>query len=519
MHKLVTEAQKAALEIAVNIFGVDNLWLVGGWVRDALLGRASDDIDLAATGTPAEVLELARRFSNSCHERLPDFKVSYFPLDTENGVARIVFSGATEHFYLDIAALSQNSLEADLLRRDFTINALALPLGNFLASGIVEAVVDKVGGVSDLQARLIRPVREANIIDDPLRMLRGVRLRAQLRQDSGAEWEFAPDTLEMFKRHAALIKQSAGERIGVELNKTLLAGGVETSLRLLDSCGLLSRLIPELDEGKGNIQMPAHYYDVWNHNLVAVDRLEWLVFPGYNGDSLDQMALADRPETIISFWPQMQGQLLAHGRERLLWLVWGTLLHDVGKPRARSVDPEGQIHFYEHQKIGADMARQILSRFHFSKQAIEAVATMVQHHLRLGQLGEHYDPKSGGGVTNRAIYKFLRDTDPVQIEMMPLSLADHAAVVGPWIAQARQLRSWDRHLHLTDKMAHKLLGSEDEKIVGKPRLIDGNGLMAALNLKPGPQLGKILREIEEAQAVGEISTLDEALTLARTFLP
>lgn len=287
---------------------------------------------------------------------------------------------------------------------------------------------------------------------------------------------------------------------------------------MLDSCGLLSLLIPELDEGKGNIQMNAHYYDVWNHSLVTVDRVEWLVRPNYRGQSLDEMILAERPENYISHWQEIITKLYAHEQERLLWLLWGALLHDVGKPRARSVDSEGEIHFYHHAQVGAQMARAILERFHFSRQMIEGIATLVDNHMRIGMLKANYDVKSGSGVSNRAIFRFLKDTDPVQIEMMPLSLADHAAVVGPWIAQARQLKSWEHHLHFIDRLSLKYLGSVEEKLIGKPRLLDGHALMQELKLEPGPQLGKILREIEESQAVGEISSTEEALELARRLL-
>jgi putative nucleotidyltransferase with HDIG domain len=514
----LTEPQKIALQLAAETFGDGKLWLVGGWVRDALLERAADDIDLAVEGSPSQVLSLSRQFSNTVQAHLPGWKVSYFPLDTDNGVARIIFFGPDSHFYADFAALQQNSLETDLRRRDFTINALAIPLDSYLENGSLAEPVDFVGGLADLKANLLRPVSEANLISDPLRMLRGARQRAQLTAHSGQEWQLAPGTVEMFRRNASLIKQPAGERVQVEFNKLFLAGGLEPGLRLLDKCGLLSPLLPELDEGRECVQMPAHYYDVFNHSLVTVDRMEWLVFPDYRGESVDAMALAQRPEEIVTHWPEVVQALFEHHGERFIGLVWGAILHDVGKPRTRTVDVQGKIHFYTHPKIGAEMARAILERLHYSRHTIENVAKMVEHHLRLGQLGEHYDPISQGGVTRRAIYKFLRDTEPVQLEMMPLSLADHAAVVGPWIAQARQLRSWERHLWLTDKVSRTLLGTDEEKLVGKPKLLDGRTLMETLSLSPGPVLGKLLREVEEAQAVGEIDNLTEALELARTLL-
>jgi putative nucleotidyltransferase with HDIG domain len=582
----LSSQQKQALQALYNLTGSETaVYLVGGWVRDTLLAKPSDDIDAILTTTPQNALEISRRFANKMNAK-PDWQVDYFVLHPETGTSRIIFKPENAPlFYFDVMAMEGTDLDTDAHRRDFTVNALIVPLealanANFEFSQNI--VLDKVGGLDDLNSRIIRPISEANIIADPLRILRGIRLRASLSstpspvvgelvtgwgegenpinssnpsplasggQGSGVGgvtnyelrvtnqekealihptsliphpskgWDFAAGTLEMFRRHVALIDHTAAERIKVELDKTLLAGQAERSLRWLDEIGLLTRLIPELAEGKNCVQMTAHYYEVFEHNLVAVDRLEWLLRPAnYNGTGVDILSQVARPETAVKHWGDITTRLFADGRERELNLLWATLLHDIGKPRTKAVAEDGKISFYNHNRVGAEMARKIMERLRAGNQQAGQVATMVLQHLRIGQLGEHFDPLTGEGITKKAIFRFLRDTEPVQAEMLPLSLADHAAVVGPELATARQLRSWLRHLVLTDLFARNLLGSDEERIIGKARLVDGNLLMQTLNLPPSQKIGVLLREIEEAQAIGQISTTEQALELARTLL-
>jgi putative nucleotidyltransferase with HDIG domain len=486
---------------------------------------------------PLDAINLARQFvhkanSKPVRELAGNWHADVFILHEESGTSRVIFNAPNSAaFYFDIMAMEGAGLDEDANRRDFSVNALIAPLQTLAQNSFELApnlIIDKVGGLGDLTAKIIRPISEKNIVADPLRILRGVRLRAGLSQsfpyEGGGgnfsnEWVFAEGTIEMFARHVPLIAQVAAERIKVELDKTLLAGQVERNLRLLDEIGMLTRLIPELAEGKGCVQMPGHYYDVFDHSLAAVDRLEWLLRPDqYQGSGVDEMVQVARPETVVPRWQEITTAFFAAKRERELSLWWGTLLHDVGKPRTKTIDENGQIHFYGHNKVGAEMARQIMERLKSGNYQANQVVTMVQNHLRIGQLGENFDPVSREGISKRAIFRFFRDTDPVQLEMLPLSLADHAAGVGPTIITARQLRSWMRHLLLTDLFARNLLGSEDERIIGKPRLVDGKRLMEEFNLPPSPQIGYLLREIEEAQAVGQVTTAQAALEFAKTLL-
>jgi putative nucleotidyltransferase with HDIG domain len=527
----LTFLQKEALNILHSLTKDSALaYLVGGWVRDTLLGKNSDDLDLVLLAKPLEAIALSRRFAHKAtakpvREALGNWQVDLFVMHEETGTCRVIFKDRQgESFYLDIMAMDGENLHDDAYRRDFTVNALIAPLDTLAGNNFeltTNLILDQVGGLNDLAAQTIRPISEQNLIADPLRILRGIRQRASLSQLSPTkrEWTFADGTVEMFTRHVPKIDNVAAERIKVELDKTLLAGHTGHNLYLLDQIGMLTHLIPELAEGKDCSQMPAHYYDVFDHSLATVDRLEWLLRPDqYRGEGLAVLSQVPRPETLITQWSDITNRLFADNRERELTLLWGALLHDIGKPLTKTIDQEGQIHFYNHNKVGAKMAKNIMERLKSGNQQTNQVITMVQNHLRIGQLGEFFDPVSREGLSKRAIYRFFRDTEPVQVEMLPLALADHAAVVGNTIATARQIRSWVRHLALTDSFARNLLGTEEERIVGKTRLVDGKQLMQEFNLPPSPQIGYLLREIEEAQAIGQISTTQEALALAKTLL-
>lgn len=521
------------LEIAQRSFEAAEcapLFLVGGFVRDELLNRTVSDVDLALSGTPDQVIAVSKRFAQTFNSLKNSWRATSLTLDEANGIERVVFQprSSSENpvnalFYFDFAAMGENvGIETDLARRDFTINALAVPLQKYLANQgrISESdVLDISGGLNDLRQSLIRAVSEANLIDDPLRLLRGVRQKAQLSTKE-RRWQIEAYTLDLFRKHSALIVRPAAERVHEELNKILMALDSERNLRLLDDVNILTRLIPELEEGRGCIQMPGHYYDVFDHTLVSVDRGEWLTTPPdrYFGLGQEIMCEAARPETVIAEWPQVMSSLEADHEAQMLTLRWATFLHDVGKPRTKTIDSTEHIHFYEHNRVGAEMTQTILRRLRYSNTMVEQTALMVQNHLRIGQLGETFDPQTQTGISDRATFRFLRDTDPVQAGMFLLSLADHAAVDGPRMTNPRQLYGWWRHLVITDFFARKCFGPEPERVVGKPKLLDGRTLMQELQLPPGPKLGYLLRQIEEAQGAGEISTTVEALELAKTLL-
>ncbi len=501
-------SQQKALEIAAqSLPDSENLFLVGGFVRDALLGRVSADIDLTLPGEPTIALQTARRLANACHSAFPGYRVSPFSLDPDFGIARIVFAPVPENqlekgFYLDLAVLDGGNIEADLARRDFTVNALALPLAKFLEAGgslRLEDTIETLGGRADLTEHIIRPIAEQNLLNDPLRMLRGIRLRAQLSSLT-ARWEFAPGTLELFRKHRALIIRPAAERVREELTKTWIAGDVARSLQLLYSCGLLPRLIPELP-----LETEADFKAIFN----LMNCQEWLLTPPdyLLGSIPEQMQTATRPEDSIDLWQPMLKRLEANGPDRSALLYWAALLYNTVRPANEVMQPEAPDILTQI----IQPARQVMARLRFSREATEHVTTIIQQQAQITELEKHFDPANPDALSKRVIYRLLREAGPVQIEALLLALA----LCG---ATNSNPATWEKRLALVNLLNHKYMGQDNERLIDQPRLLDGRQLMQLLHVKPGPQIGYILQEIEEAQADGQVKTTEEALELARQLL-
>jgi len=466
------------------------VWPVGGAVRDALLGRSVHDWDFAVD---RDALGLARAVANALGG-------AYFPLDAERDTGRAILT--TEYgarLELDFAALRGDSLKADLRARDFTVNALAL--------GEEGTLVDVTGGEADLEAQLIRAVSEQAFRDDPARLLRAVRMEAALG------FEIEPQTAAWLRRDASLVTIPAAERVRDEFACVMAMERAVIPLQRLDEFGLLSHIVPELKPLKNVVQSPPHRFDVWRHTLMTVDTLEGVI-AAVTGQEAGSRALADAPPA--AYVAAHLAVEVSGGRDRVLVLKLAALLHDVGKPQTRSQDEaspdgeaspngeDGRIHFYNHELVGAQMAAARLRELRFSRDEMERVRTIVGQHMRPSHLSR------AEKVTRRAVYRFFRATACGGVDVILLSLADRLATDGPNLREER----WARRL----KVAETLLThwfERYEETVEPPPMLTGNDLMADLGLEPGPQIGRLLETLREAQAAGEVGTKEEALTLAR----
>ncbi len=474
----------AALHAALSQMGVE-AYLVGGSVRDALLGRQARDLDVAVAADTAVVgPELARRLGGT-----------FFPLSAD--VARVVLP---EGAAVDLERL-RGRIEEDLRRRDYTVDALAVPLAD-AARGQLR-VLDPLGGREDLRRRLVRLVSPAALEEDPLRLLRGPRLATELGFDLERE------TAAQIRRRASLLALAAAERQRDELVRVLASDRAGHGLRLLDDLGLLPRLLPEVEEARGVQQPREHYWDVLGHLLATVAALDVLLSPV-------PPAREDDRRLWESFWSPL-GELADElrryldkepvaGRPRRALLKLAGLLHDVAKPRTRMLDERGRLRFFGHDKLGAEMARQALARLRFAQREADFVATAVAQHLRLAHMSHR------GAPTARAIYRFYRDCGEAARGILLLALADHLATVGPTLSW----RGWLAHVGLI----HYVLTepARREALVSPPKLVSGHDLMAALGLLPGPLVGRLLERVREAQAEGRVASKEEALALARRAL-
>jgi poly(A) polymerase len=458
-------------------------FIVGGFVRDQLLGRKTADIDIAVKG---DALNIAEEVAKVIYGR-------YVLLDEVNKVGRVVVINE-QQWCLDFTSFSSDITD-DLARRDFTIDAMAVELQDAI-SGLLQ-IIDPFSGKSDLKKKLVRAVNPQIFTEDAARLLRGVRLAAELG------FKIEPETERLIKKDCRLARMVPGERLREELVRILALPGSAISIRYLDKLGLLTEIIPELEEMRGAKQPKEHYWDIFNHSVETMATAEFLLRQSewkYGKDDL----------LTVTPWSEEIGrhfdEEVSSGSNRKLLLKIGALMHDIAKPATRTVDESGRTRFLGHAKEGAVSAAAILGRMRFSGREIRLVENLIYHHLRPAQMA------NDGLPTSRAIYRFFRDTEDAGIDILFLALADYLATHGPKL----DIQEWKQHNLLINFILAE--HSKQETMVLPVKLIDGHDLMDIFNLKPGRLLGELLAEVREAQAAEELSTREEAVELVRKLL-
>ena len=466
---------------------VGDVWIVGGAVRDAFLGREIHDIDLAVPGDPTGAGRAVADLLGGTLVPLPLWNIVR--------VALPAVEPGGPPFLIDIAGYD-GPFEENLRARDFTVDALGLPLASWDTDDRIAAVVDPLNGRVDLARGILRAGSDGVFQADPGRMLRGVRLANQLG------FRMEPDTVRLIRRDAPLLHRVSGERIRDEFMAILAADGARTRLEILDRLDLLCRVIPEL-EATRNCEQPRshHYWDVWGHSLHCVEYAE-AITAGHRNNAIYTMA----PWTALgdAWFSEPAGD--GHNRRTVLKLA--ALLHDIAKPQTRGPDARGRIRFLGHSEQGAEVAEARLSALRMSRQVRSLVSTMVLHHLRPSQL-RHGDEMPSA----RAIYRYYRDLGSAAIDTLYLAMADFLAARGPDLSGER----WANYARMVAIVLEA--GTEPPQGEGSVRgLVNGNELMDALKIPPGPQVGVLLESLREAEATGEIASREEALALAARLL-
>jgi len=443
-------------------------WLVGGAVRDRLLGRPTADYDVAVAGD-------AKRVAHELARRVPGHP---FELSEGFGAWRVV--SRDRRWNIDLLPLAGEGIEADLARRDLTVNAMAqtLPEG---------ALVDPFGGAHDLAARRLRMVGPGAFTADPLRSLRLVRLACELG------FEIEPATAARAADSAAALAGVAAERVFAELKRIVVSERAPAGLHLMEELGLTPVILPELSALRGIEQSAYHHLDVYEHTLAVLAQA---------------MELERDPEAYLGPRAGAVDEFLSAGlaNELTRWqaLRFGALLHDIAKPLTRGVTPEGRVTFMGHDALGSELARSILLRLRASDRLAEHVAGLARNHLRLGFL-VHEAP-----LSRRAVYRYLRQCAPVQVDVTVLSVADRMATRG---------RNADVAIRAHLELAGRILGDALQWAERPPRVpIRGDELAAALGVTPGPELGVILAELEEATFAGEVTSSQDAISHAQELL-
>jgi poly(A) polymerase len=438
--------------------GADGVWIVGGAVRDAALGRAVADLDLAVAGDPGTA---ARAIGKGVGEHA-------FELSAEFGTWRVV--AREGGWQIDVTALRGGSIEADLGERDFTIGAVAVPLHG-------EEPLDPHAGLTDLAEKRLRAVSDQSFLADPLRLLRAPRLAAEL------DLEIEPRTADLARAAAARAGEPAGERQLAELRQ--LMGGPDPlrGLSLLGALGVEGAVLPELELLRGVEQGPNHHLDVYDHTIAVLEHtLE------VEAD-LDRFA-GDRAEEVRALLEEP----LADEMNRRTALRFGALLHDIAKPETKA-EFNGFVGFKGHDEVGAETIATVCGRLRASRKLTQHLQGLARHHLRLGFLIAEMP------LPPRRVHAYLRATEPVTVDVTLLTVADRLSArgAGP-IASPEMVAA---HLQLAREM---IAAGLDWRREGPPEpLLRGDEIAAELGIEPGPELGSALAELEAAQYAGEVT--------------
>ena len=478
---------------------------MGGGVRDLLLGRPLKDIDLACRDAETVALGLAKALG-ACFVPLgrdhnpPSFRVVLRDPNHPGQQPGQHLSPQAVLAFLDITEIHGRDILEDLARRDFTVNAMALPLGllpdaltstgsnvSHISAPWQRELLDPHTGRQDALQGLLRRTGPRTMADDPLRILRGFRLRAQLG------WTIEPTTLDDMARQAHGLAKISGERIRSELQLILECPGSGRILAEMDRAGVLDVLFPELRDMRDCDQNHFHHLDVFEHSLAAVDHCEVLL-----------------AELKAVFGELEEPILAALEGWRLPLLKLAVLLHDIGKPgtKARRSTRENteRITFYGHDALGGKMAESIASRLRLSSAESKFVVGLIRHHLHVGVL---LRPEA----KLKARLRWMRRLGPDLIPAILLCLADVRATLGPASSLQEHQAQEARGVALIREYL-----KQTRTTFNAPPLINGHDLLA-LGLPPGKLLGRTLRQLQEAQDAGEISTREEALQMVDQLLP
>jgi putative nucleotidyltransferase with HDIG domain len=381
----------------------------------------------------------------------------------------------------DVTDWRGKSIQKDLNLRDFTINALARDI--FEEGAIADTVLEVKGSRKDLAAGVVRMVSPKVFVDDPLRLLRAFTMQANL----GFKLDAA--TRAQIKNDAHLISRVAAERIREELFKVLASPRAYELIGSMDKIGLLPRVIPQITVMYGVKQGGYHHLDVWRHSLEVLGNIEKIC---------DELSVDGRMKDYFY-------EIIGGAHTRLSLMKMAAVLHDIGKPETRQKE-KGRMTFHGHEHAGERITRQVALHLKLSVKERFFLEDAVRMHLRPGYLSNFKRP------SEKAVFRYLRDTKEEAVSLAVLAMADQAATRGALTTQ-------DKHRHHA-KICHMLIKRYFELKDQKPRLrlLTGHDLIRGLKLKPSPLFGRILLQVEEAAALGKIKTKKEAMDLARNAL-
>lgn len=442
----------------------NEIYLVGGTVRDYYMGLESVDRDIIVMD------EDAREFAL----KLADlFNATFVPLDEENKIYRLVLPDKIN--YIDVTNPVGDSIEKDLMRRDLTINAIAVNIRT-------GDVIDISGGVTDIKNKCINYVNEHNFIDDPLRLLRVYRFQALYG------FQLAPETINAVCKYVDLIHKPAVERINYEVLKLFSGKYAHQALENMNKTWLLEEIFPFVNELKQVPPNSHHHLDLFHHSIETVKQVQLL----YENASDVVKEHLDR----IDFG----------GFSRLAHLKLAAFMHDIGKFSTWTIE-EGKHRFIKHDDVGAKMSIKILKKLHFSNKQIDYISSMIKYHIYPSHV------MNSPQITEKIMMRYVRKMDKNAIDAIILAQADRLSARGPEITDEiveRNITSLN--------MLLKFYLEARETLKPLPKLLDGNDIMKILNIKPSKRLGEIMDALHEAQISGDVLTKDHAIEFVKNYV-
>ncbi|MET9426233.1 MULTISPECIES: CCA tRNA nucleotidyltransferase [unclassified Streptomyces] len=421
-----------------------SLALVGGSVRDALLGRLGNDLDFTTDARPQDVLKIVRPWAESVW----DVGIAFGTVGAQKS-ARV--GDAVQQFQIEITTYRSeaydrtsrkpevaygDSIEDDLVRRDFTVNAMAVALPE-------KEFIDPHGGLQDLSERVLRTpgTPEESFSDDPLRMMRAARFAAQL------DFEVAPEVITAMTEMAERIDIVSAERVRDELNKLIVSAHPRKGLGLLVVTSLADRVLPELPALRLESDEHHRHKDVYEHSLIVLEQ----------AIDLEE----DGPDLVLRL---------------------AALLHDIGKPRTRRFEPDGRVSFHHHEVVGAKMVKKRMTALKYSNDMVKDVARLVELHLRFHGYGT-------GEWTDSAVRRYVRDAGPLLNRLHKLTRSDCTT------RNKRKAAALSRAYDGLEERIAKLQEQEELDAI-RPDL-DGNQIQEVLGIRPGPAVGQAYKFLLE----------------------
>lgn len=440
------------------------IYLVGGCFRDFCLETENFDKDIVVDKIDAE------KFAKSLAESID---ATYIPLDDENKIYRLITKDKTD--CIDIAALIGESIEEDLKRRDLTINSVAVDLKTY-------DIIDVTGGIEDLKNKKIKHISEQNFIDDPLRLLRAYRFEAMLG------FSIYEETVEIIKTHAEKIKLPAQERINYELMKLFSGNFSAKAILDMDEAEILKEILPVTETLKTVPPNLHHHLDLFHHSVEVVNQIQQIY------EKSDSRVKEHLETTDFG------------GFSRLSHLKLAGLLHDIGKPDTWTIEEEtGKHRFIKHDDLGSKMGAQLLKKQKYSKKQIEYISKMIKNHIYPSHV------VSSPEITDKIYMRLIRKMDTDVIDVIILAMADRYSARGVEITE----EVVNKNINALNDLLNFYLNIK-ENLKPLEKLLSGIEIMEILNIKPSKELGNIIKQMQEAQVSGEISTREEAIEFVKT---